>query len=120
MKTLLLTLASGLLLTSTAAHAGQFKFVAGNDSPYTQFCVAAANNNLMNYNQRVDSSGLSDRHVAKNTQCNGENIANFAAKYGADKTAKHINRFRRGNITITDYAYVGKSETKDLTVVTVN
>ncbi len=120
MKALTVTLISGIIFCASSAQAGEFKFVAGNDSTYTKFCVAAANNNLMQYNQQVDNSGLSDRHVAQATLCNGENIANFAAKYNAQRTAKHINRYRRGNVTITDFAAVKHPIANQTTIVTIN
>lgn len=120
MKTLTVTLISGLIFCANSVQAGDFKFVAGNDSIYTKFCVAAANNNLMQYNMRVNNSGLSDRHVAQATLCNGENIANFAAKYNAQRTAKHINRYRKGNVTITDFAAVKHPIPNQTTIVTIN
>ena len=120
MKTLAIALISGLALSSMAANAGQYQFVAGNNSLSTQLCVAAASNHLMQYNNKAASSGYSKRHIAQTTTCNGINIGSFAEKYDAQRTAKQINRYRTGNIIITDYAGVTPSQSKELTIVTIN
>jgi len=120
MKFLTAIITATIAVASLSANAGQYKFVAGNDNMRTQLCVAAGNNQLIQYNSQVNASGLSKHHLAKTTLCNGLNIGTFAAKYDAMRTAKQINRFRKGSITITDVAFSDTKENQDVTIITVN
>jgi len=120
MKLLTVIVASTIAVASLSANAGQYKFVAGNDNAQTQLCVAAGNNHVMRYDEKVNALGLSKRYAAQSTVCNGLNIGAFATKYHALNTAKQINRFSKGNVTITDLAFSDIKKSNDVTIITVN
>mgnify|MGYP000527461510 CR=1 FL=1 len=108
--TLLLTAATAFAFSASAAT---YKFVATNDRPGTLLCVSAAENNLLSYKGMSKRYRISQRYVANNLTCNGENIATFAATYGATKTAAYINRYHKGKVSITDIAKASQDRDKN-------
>lgn len=122
MKLLTIALVSALTLGTATANAATYKFVAGNNSTPTQLCVAAGNNNLMKYRSNIKDTALTEQYAANKITCNGYNIATFANKYNAMRTAKHINKYKRGSVAITDLALGSEkpSNDKEIIIVTVN
>ncbi len=122
MKLLAIALLSTLTLGTATANAATYKFVAADNSKTTQLCIAAGSNKLMQYRTTVKELGVTERYSANTVTCNGANIASFAAKYDAMRTAKHINKFRRGSVAITDLALSKENKANDdkVIIVTVN
>lgn len=122
MKLLAIALLSTLTLGTATANATNYKFVSADNSKTTQLCIAAGSNHLMKYRSNVKELGVSERYSANTITCNGKNIAAFAAKYDAMRTAKHINKYRRGSVAITDLALSKdrKTNDKEVVIITVN
>ncbi|WP_068546434.1 DUF3718 domain-containing protein [Thalassotalea crassostreae] len=81
---------------------------AGNMPSYMEsalidVCKAAKSNNTIRFRNTVDSHRLKTQTVALKVVCNGDNIADFAANNGANKTADHLNQ-SLGDISIEDVA----------------
>ncbi|TQV87811.1 DUF3718 domain-containing protein [Aliikangiella coralliicola] len=107
MKLVKLALASVAAVMSLSASATNYVFVAGNDTAETRICVAAVQNDLLSYRQEVKkftgASPNSNRQhtlIANKLNCNDKNVALFARKYGAEKTANFITRYLRKTVSI--------------------
>ncbi|WDE03719.1 DUF3718 domain-containing protein [Thalassomonas viridans] len=109
MKPAITMLLSAVAAFAFSANAATYKFVATNNEPGTLLCVSAAENNLFDYKDMAKHYRVNQRYIANNLTCNGEEIASFAAAYGATKTAAYINRFHKGQVKITDIVAANKS-----------
>jgi len=94
-----------LMTTGLIASAQAADVVASNNSSFTQLCVTAAAGNRAAMSNEIKASGYSRNFVAKNVQCNGENIVSFIEHNGKNSHAM-IKTLDRSNteITITDLA----------------
>ena len=70
-------------------------------------CKAAKSNNVYRYKNTLKSYHLKERTVALKVMCNGDDIIDFAEKYGANKTAAKLQR-SIGGVSITDVAKLEK------------
>ncbi|MDP2561948.1 DUF3718 domain-containing protein [Psychrobium sp. 1_MG-2023] len=122
MGILKLAIITSLTLSSMAVTATTYKFIPGNNEVGTKLCVEAGSNDLKGYRSEMRSHRLNNRRIANNLTCNGENVASFAERYNALKTAAHINKFRKNRVTITDLAANKSPQTSDteVIIVTVN
>ena len=66
-------------------------------------CKAAQSNNTLRLTKTVDSYRLKTKTVAMKVVCNGENISEFAATHGANRTADRLNN-SLGDVSIEDVA----------------
>ena len=121
MKSALTLLLSVLAVFALSANGATYKFVAANDQPGTQLCVSAVKNNLLGYKNMARHYRMSQKIIANNLTCNGMGIATFAASYQADRTAAYINKYRKGQVSITDIAAlpVAKDDEQGVIVVMV-
>ncbi|MDP2561947.1 DUF3718 domain-containing protein [Psychrobium sp. 1_MG-2023] len=122
MKILNIALASAIIATSYNAAATTYQFIPGNDAPGTKLCVEAVSGDLRGYREKIKEYHLKDKTVANKLECNGENIANFAARYDAMNTAVYINKYRKNRVSITDLAALNakKKDLKDTVIITIN
>ncbi|WP_281556811.1 DUF3718 domain-containing protein [Thalassomonas sp. RHCl1] len=104
MKSVITVLLTAATAFAFSANAATYKFVAANNLPGTQICVSAAKNDLIGYKDMAKRYGVRHKYIANNLTCNGEEIARFAAAYGATRTADYINRFHKGKVSIIDIA----------------
>jgi len=122
MKLLTIALVSTLSLASIGANAATYKFVAGNDSPSTKLCIAAASDHLMQYRTQLRERNISNKFAANSITCNGQHIGEFAQQFDALRTAKLINRFSKNRGSITDIVTSKREEQSndEVIIVTVN
>ncbi|MCJ8320145.1 MAG: DUF3718 domain-containing protein [Colwellia sp.] len=94
-----------LMTTGLIASAQAADIKSANNSLSTKLCVAAAAGNRAAMHNEIKASGYSSNFVAKNVQCNGENIISFIEHNGKNADAM-INKLDRTatNVTITDLA----------------
>lgn len=109
-KTKLLLVAATLTTASLASAGDDQSFVATDNSIESKICAAAANASKMRMNNAVKQiSPTKHMHtkyelVANKLQCNGINIADFAAKAGNIEVAKKLRSYRDTNVEILDIA----------------
>lgn len=100
MKYLLLTMVA---VSSLPLSATQYVFVPSNDRIETQICIAAAENNLSKFKNKVLALSRKPsiyRAVARKLTCNNQSIADFAFKYDANKTVKFLDRHSQHDVKI--------------------
>ena len=76
-----------LMTTGLIASAQAADVVAANKSGFTQLCVTAAAGNRAAMHNEILASGYSRSYIAKNVQCNGENIVSFIEHNGKNSDA---------------------------------
>lgn len=69
-------------------------------------CKSTLTNNVIKYKKVADTYHLKDRAIASKVMCNGENIIDFAAEHGAEKTAARLERSIKGRVDIIDIAKI--------------
>lgn len=106
LKSLALTTTTLALLTSFSftSHAMD-KYV---ESALIDVCKSALSNSLRKYTKTVKSYNLKDKTVALKVMCNGDDIIDFAHRYGANKTAARLERSISGRVNIIDVAKIEK------------
>ncbi|WNC70647.1 DUF3718 domain-containing protein [Thalassotalea psychrophila] len=95
-----LIIASSLLLSSGVQAAGMSNYM---ETALIDVCKAAKSNNTIRFHNTVDGYRLKTKTVALKVVCNGENISEFAANNGANKTAERLND-SLGDVSIEDIA----------------
>ncbi|MEW6996947.1 DUF3718 domain-containing protein [Colwelliaceae bacterium BS250] len=96
------TTATLLIASISTAHA-EPTMSAYMETALIDVCKAAKSNNTIRFNKTVDGYRLKTKTVAMKVVCNGENISDFAATHGANKTSDRINR-SLGDVNIEDVA----------------
>jgi len=96
---------AALMTTGLIASTQAADVVAANNANFTQLCVTAAAGNRAAMHNEILASGYSRTFVAKNVQCNGQNIVSFIEHNGKNAHSM-INTLDRSNteVTITDLA----------------
>ena len=111
-KTKLLLVAATLTTANLASAGNDQSFVATNNSIESKICMAAASASKMRMNSAVKqispTKHMNTKYelVANKLQCNGINIADFAAKAGNIEVAKKLRSYRDTNVEIRDIASV--------------
>lgn len=96
-----LIIASSLLLSAGVQAAdGMSNYM---ETALIDVCKAAKSNNTIRFHNTVDGYRLKTKTVALKVVCNGENISEFAANNGANKTADRLNH-ALGDVSIEDVA----------------
>ena len=119
MKMLKLGIKSGIaamtlaLCAFNSSAASAQKFVATNNSPTTQLCMAVTTNKPLRVNKTLKFNRITKNIALKKVQCNGEPITDFAYRYGFDRAAKFLHGNRKGSVEIRDIA---KADAKPITV----
>jgi hypothetical protein len=111
-KTKLLLVAATLTTANLASAGNDQSFVATNNSIESKICMAAASASKMRMNSAVKqispTKHMNTKYelVANKLQCNGINVADFAAKAGNIEVAKKLRSYRDTNVEIRDIASV--------------
>ena len=96
---------AGIVVSTLALSAQAKDFTAANGSVFTDLCITAVSGNRAAMHNKIVSSGHSKTFIARNVQCNGENIAHFVARNGrnSENMLKVIGG-QRESVSITDLA----------------
>ena len=96
---------SALVVSSLSLSAQAKDFTSANNSVFTELCMTAVSGNRAAMHNQIASSGYSKSFIARNVQCNGENIASFVAKNGrnSENMLKVIGGSNK-HVDITDLA----------------
>ena len=93
------------LVAMFAVSAQAKTFTAVDQSVATGLCVTAVSGNRAAMYNEMRNSGLSKQFIARNVQCNGENIVSFVAQNG--RNSENMIKTLGGHhehTTITDLA----------------
>ncbi|GIU34415.1 DUF3718 domain-containing protein [Shewanella schlegeliana] len=76
------------------------------ESTLISVCKAGASNSVVQFNRTMKDYRINKSRVFPRLVCNGESFYNFTVNAGADKTAKRIAPYTRGQgrVTIKDIA----------------
>ena len=107
MNTLTTTLCTTLLLgtaamTTTTTQAAQF--VAADNNPGTQVCMAVVSNRPMKVYSTMKDLRLNKNTIADKLQCNDMSMSEFAGTYGFNRTAKYLGLETTTGTSIQDLA----------------
>ncbi|NRD73158.1 DUF3718 domain-containing protein [Shewanella sp. VB17] len=73
-------------------------------------CKAGASNSMHKLHNTVKHYRINERRIYPRLVCNGETFHQFTVNHGADKTAKYISRYTKGNVKIKDIATIYSSD----------
>lgn len=106
LKTALITLAIAAPVTfySLPSHAVMDPYV---EQALIKVCKSVTTNNVLKFKRTAKYYHLKDKTIALNVVCNGKDIISFAESYGADKTAKNLQK-SLGQTQITDLTALNK------------
>ncbi|MEZ7278546.1 DUF3718 domain-containing protein [Pseudoalteromonas sp. CO302Y] len=115
MNTLTTTLGTALIIGSSVItfDTNAAQFVAADDSPGTQTCMAIASNNRLDLVHKMRDLGINRRVISDKLLCNNMSTAKFASIYGFNKTAKYL-KLESTQTSIHDLA-----KTADDTVIVI-
>ncbi|QSX29245.1 DUF3718 domain-containing protein [Shewanella cyperi] len=99
-------IAAGL---ASGVQAADYVFIARDNSPETKMCIAAGSNNRIALRMQMSSDHGVSRYNANTVVCNGASLAQFAHKYGADKTYAYL-----APLTQNKYLYDERVIIKDI------
>lgn len=126
MKSLKLTLIAVSISAVASTHAITYKFVANNNTPETELCVLAGNNEKSKLKHIMNQYSKSNRYIANSIQCNNMLIGSFASRYEAGDTSNYLNKFTsprnkelETKVTIQDLASLSMDYTLREQVITV-
>lgn len=107
MNTLATTLCTTLILgaaslTATTTQAAQF--VAADNSPGTQVCMAVISNKPIKLSTTMRDVRMSKRIAVTKLHCNEMPLNQFAGTYGFNKTAKYLDLDTSAKTSIHDLA----------------
>jgi len=94
-----------LVVSSFALSAQAQNFTAADQSKFTNLCMTAISGNRAAMHNEIKNSGFSKIFIARNLQCNGENIASFVQNNG--RNSENMLKVIGGgheNVSITDLA----------------
>ncbi|MBW3164380.1 DUF3718 domain-containing protein [Ferrimonas balearica] len=92
------TLATGLLASASA----QAVITGWVEQSLVAVCKASLTNQPVTFNQTMKTYRINGHRVLPKLVCNGEDIHTFALSRGNDRTAKRIERYLPGSVTIQD------------------
>lgn len=109
MNTLTTTLTTTLLigaatLVSTTTQAAEF--IAADNTPGTQVCMAVVANRPITLSTTMSDLRMSKKTAVNKLRCNDMQLAQFAGKYGFNKSAKFLNLDSSTKTSIQDLAKV--------------
>ncbi|MBY6186963.1 DUF3718 domain-containing protein [Marinobacter hydrocarbonoclasticus] len=87
------------LLVSAGSQAAMPSYM---EQSLVAVCKASLSNRPLTFNQTMKDHRINGYRVLPNLVCNGEDIHSFALMNGADRTAKRIQHFVPGTVTIQD------------------
>jgi len=95
-----LTIAAPIALFSLPSHAAMDPYL---EQALIKVCKSVTTNKVYKYRNIAKSYHLKDKVIALKVLCNGQDIISFAESYGADKTARKLQR-SLGKTDIIDLA----------------
>ena len=110
----------------TASVSAGTTFVAGDSNVESQICIAAASNDLQDYQYQVENFHVQTkfdsrlhRIFANNLTCNDKNVVAFARKYGAKETADYIAAYlvRKPSVSVRQDTVEVSSDKDEIVVV---
>ncbi|MDP2634750.1 MULTISPECIES: DUF3718 domain-containing protein [unclassified Pseudoalteromonas] len=109
MNTLTTTLTTILLigaatLASTTTQAAEF--IAADNTPGTQVCMAVVANRPITLSTTMRDLRMNKNTAVNKLRCNDMQLAQFAGKYGFNKSAKFLNLDSSTKTSIQDLAKV--------------
>lgn len=101
--TLIKTVCLTSLLSAAAFNASALdnKYI---ENALVNVCKASITNSTMKFNDTMKEYRLKGKTVADKLVCNGENVIDFAEKYGSYKVADRLMKQRSENVEIIDVA----------------
>lgn len=112
------TIAAAALITSLNVNAeSNYTFVAADNHPGTQLCMAMTTNKAMKMNNALKLHRLNKRHVVNTLECNNMSLDKFASVYNLDKTGRFLNVSPNTRTSIRDIA---KSDKKRVIYVSAS
>ncbi len=78
------------------------------ESALIDVCKSTLTDSVAKFHRTAKSYNLKEKTVALKVMCNGNDIIDFAQKYGAYKTAARLERSVSGHVDIIDVAKVEK------------
>lgn len=103
MKKLSLIAALVTFSASTIATAENYYLPTYLESGLVSICKSAANDKMLRMTRTIDEFRLSEKMVALNVVCNGQDIISFAEQHGAKKTTARLSD-SIGSVEVTDIA----------------
>ncbi|MEW6982249.1 DUF3718 domain-containing protein [Colwelliaceae bacterium 6471] len=100
--TSLAIIALPLLLVTTSSQASMDPTL---EKALVKICKAASSNIPLKLKDSISDYHLTERKVALNVMCNGNDIISFAEQHYADKTANRLKR-SVGQVSISDVAAI--------------
>lgn len=107
MNTLTTTLCTTLLLGTaamTTTNTQAAEFVAADNSPSTQLCMAVVSNRPIQLYLTMKELRINKNITADKLHCNNMNMTQFADTYGFNKTAKYLGLETATGTSIQDLA----------------
>ena len=83
-----------LISSGSVTFAQASNVTAADSTGITELCMAAITGNRAQMYNKIKSLGYSRQYLAKNVQCDGENIIKFIHRYGtrSDEMARTLER----------------------------
>lgn len=101
------------LATTTFALLSSISFSSNAMDRYIEgalidICKSTLANSVGKYKRVSKSYHLKTKVIATKVMCNGDDIIDFAQKYGSDKTAAYLEKSISGRVNIIDVAKIEK------------
>jgi len=107
MKVLAAALVSATLLASANATADT-QFVALDNSPGTELCMAFASNKPLDMKKAIKQNRVKKYQIDDKLTCNDMSLAEFASVYGLNRTSNYMNLEISTSTSIKDLAMAKK------------
>ena len=106
LKPVCLIIASSFALSASAS---EYNFVAADNTIGTKLCMSAVTNDVKELRQLANKVERNTKIInqkvkviARNQNCNGENIVHFASKFGAKDTTKLMAKYLTPSVTVRE------------------
>lgn len=111
MKSTLVKLGGAALLCTLGMGTSAFAAMDPQlENTLVAVCKAGASNNLVSFSDTMKEYRINQGRIFPRLVCNDKSFHQFALSQGADKTAKRIKRYIRGEVTIKDIAQHSTNE----------
>ncbi|WP_372771318.1 DUF3718 domain-containing protein [Pseudoalteromonas sp.] len=107
MKVIAAALVSATLLASANASADT-QFVALDNSPGTELCIAFASNKPLELKKALNNNRVKKFQIDDKLTCNDMTLAQFATVYGLNRTSNFMNLDVSTSTSIKDLAMAKK------------
>ena len=107
MKVLAAALISTTLFASVNASADT-RFVAADNSPGTELCIAFASNKPLEMKKAIKENRVRKFQIDDKLTCNDMSLTKFASVYGLNRTGNYMNLDVKTSTSIQDLAMAKK------------